>query len=228
MTHLCVGTIGSDTGLSPDRGQAIIWTNAGLIVIWIRRNKLQWNFHRNSYIFFQRNVFEKVYGKTVAILSRPQCVKTCCYQYSLWRCINHLKRSPNLINHDHDDVIKWNHFPRHWPFFRGIHRSPVNSPHKGQWHRAVMFSLIYARINWWLNNGDAGDLRRHRAHYDVIVMVIQIQTINTKMMIISSEHFLQGKHATLRGYPAEMVLRFLIGDKTVLPYIMAWHLQINL
>ena len=32
----------------------------------------------------------------------------------------------------HDDVIKWNNFPRYWPFVRGIHRSPVNSPHKGQ------------------------------------------------------------------------------------------------
>ena len=32
-----------------------------------------------------------------------------------------------------DDVIKWKHFPRYWPFVRGIHRSPVESPHKGQW-----------------------------------------------------------------------------------------------
>ena len=32
----------------------------------------------------------------------------------------------------HDDVIKWKHFPRYWPFVRGMHRSPVNSPHKGQ------------------------------------------------------------------------------------------------
>ena len=30
----------------------------------------------------------------------------------------------------HDDVIKWKHFPRYWPFVRGIHREPVNSPHK--------------------------------------------------------------------------------------------------
>ena len=30
----------------------------------------------------------------------------------------------------HDDVIKWKHFPRYWPFVRGIHRWPVNSPHK--------------------------------------------------------------------------------------------------
>ena len=70
----------------------------------------------------------------------------------------------------HDDVIKWKHFPRHWPFVGGIHRSPVNSPHKGQWLGALMFSLIYAWINGWVNNSEAGDTRRHRTHYDVIVM----------------------------------------------------------
>ena len=74
----------------------------------------------------------------------------------------------------HDDVIKWKHFPRYWPFVRGIHRSPVNSPHKGQWRGALMFSLICARINGWVNNREAGDLRRYRAHYDVIVMKSEI------------------------------------------------------
>ena len=71
---------------------------------------------------------------------------------------------------NHDDVIKWKHYPRYWPFVRRIHRSPVNSPHKGQWRGALMFSSICARINGWVNNGEAGDLRRHRVHYDVIVM----------------------------------------------------------
>ena len=66
----------------------------------------------------------------------------------------------------HDDVITWKHFPRYWPFLR----SPVNSPHKGQWRGALMFSLICARINSWVNTGEAGYLRRHRGHYDVIVM----------------------------------------------------------
>ena len=70
----------------------------------------------------------------------------------------------------HEDVIKWKHCPRYWPFVRGIHRSPVNSPHKGQWCVALVFSLICGRINGWVNNGEAGDLRRHRAHYDVTVM----------------------------------------------------------
>ena len=53
---------------------------------------------------------------------------------------------------------------RNWPFVR----SPVNSP--GQWRGALMFSLICVWINGWVNNHVAGDLRRHRAHYDVIVM----------------------------------------------------------
>ena len=70
----------------------------------------------------------------------------------------------------HDDVNKWKHFPRHWPFARGIHRSPVNSPHKCQWRSALMFVLICVWINGWVNNREAGDLRCHRAHYDVRVM----------------------------------------------------------
>ena len=47
--------------------------------------------------------------------------------------------------------------------------SPVNSPHKGQWRGALMFSLICVWINGWVNNREASGLRRHRAHYDVIL-----------------------------------------------------------
>ena len=49
--------------------------------------------------------------------------------------------------------------------------SPVNSPHKIQWRGALMFSLICAWIRGWVNDREAGDLRRHRAHYDVTVMI---------------------------------------------------------
>ena len=70
----------------------------------------------------------------------------------------------------HGDVIKWKHFPRYWPLVRGIHRSPVNFLHKGQWRGALMFSLICARINRWVNNSEVGDLRRHLAHYDLTVV----------------------------------------------------------
>ena len=71
----------------------------------------------------------------------------------------------------HDDVTKWKYFPRYWPFVRGIHRSPVNSPHKGQWCETLMFSLVCAWINGWVNDREAGNLRRHRGHDDVTVMI---------------------------------------------------------
>ena len=69
----------------------------------------------------------------------------------------------------YDDVIKWKHFPRYWPFDRGTHWSPVISPHKGQWRGALMLSVICPQINGLVKNRKAGDLRRHRTHYDVIV-----------------------------------------------------------
>ena len=47
---------------------------------------------------------------------------------------------------------------------------PVNSPHKGQWRGALMFSLICVLINGWVNSREAGDMRCHRGHYDVNVM----------------------------------------------------------
>ena len=74
-----------------------------------------------------------------------------------------------LLNSCHDDVIKWKHFPHYWPYVRGIHRSPVNSPHKGQWRGALMFSLFCVWINSWVNNGEASDLRRHCTQYDICI-----------------------------------------------------------
>ena len=70
----------------------------------------------------------------------------------------------------HDDVIKWNQFPRYCPFVWIIHKSPANSSHKGQWRAALMFSVIYAWKNVWVNNQDAGDMRRRRARYGITVM----------------------------------------------------------
>ena len=103
-----------------------------------------------------------------------------CVLYCIcWICVPYWNVTINfVITHRHffvilrlhDDVIKWKQFPRYWPFVRGIHRSSVNSPHKGQWRGALMFSLICIWINDWVNNCEAGDLRPHRGHYDVIVM----------------------------------------------------------
>ena len=87
---------------------------------------------------------------------------------TLMSCINNIYAVQIL----HDDVIKWKHFPRYWPFVRGIHLSSVNSPHKCQWRVALMFSLNCPLNKRLSNNRKVGDLRRHCAHYDVIVMWI--------------------------------------------------------
>ena len=80
-----------------------------------------------------------------------------------------------MVCYYNDDVIKWIHFPSYWPFVRGIHLSPVNSPHKGQWRGALVFSLICVwKKNAWVHNRGAGDLRRHLSHYDVIVMISSV------------------------------------------------------
>ena len=58
----------------------------------------------------------------------------------------------------YDDVIKWKHFPRNWPFVRGIHRSLVNSPHKVQWRGALM-----SKQSWgWGFETPSRSLWRHR------------------------------------------------------------------
>ena len=104
------------------------------------------------------------------------------------RSSNRLQRldymTGNPYSSQHDDVIKWKHFPRYWPFVRGIHRSPVNSPHKGQWRGALMFPLICVGINGWINNREAGDLRRYCAHYDVSVMSNGFFKLSNKQNLI--------------------------------------------
>ena len=71
---------------------------------------------------------------------------------------------------------------------RGIHRSPVNSPHKGQWRGALMFSLIWAWTNRCVNNREAGNLWHHRAHYDGAVMRWKFRSSNPPISELASRH----------------------------------------
>ena len=93
------------------------------------------------------------------ISSAKHC--TCCFG------MNMLSRKVR----NHDDVIKWNFSAALLAFCAG--NSPIidDSPHKGQWRGALMFSLICAWTNSLANNGDACDLRRHCAYHDVTVML---------------------------------------------------------
>ena len=96
----------------------------------------------------------------MGIYHNLSCHGSCCWRprWPEQSCHNH-----HVL--PHDDVIKWKHFPCYWPFVWGIHWSPVNSPHKGQWRGALMHSLIWVWINGWVNNREAGDLRRYRAQH---------------------------------------------------------------
>ena len=76
-----------------------------------------------------------------------------------------------------------------WRETSSNHRSQVDSPHKGQWRGALIFSSTIS----WANNLDAGDLRRHRAHFDVTVVVGNVvglgfnmidYTFHTRMLLL--------------------------------------------
>ena len=68
-----------------------------------------------------------------------------------------------------------------------------NSPHKGQWHRALMFSLVYTRVNGWVSNGETGDLRPYRAHYDVTVIVVTHLLQCAEYVMFPLEAYVMGK-----------------------------------
>ena len=135
-----------------------------------RRAELLWDFS-TKLIFLYRNLFCSENFRILNI--RPRA----CLQRGHAIVLIYITRSVTagcsyhavVSLWNHDDVIKWKHFPRYWPFMRGNQRSPVNLPHKGQWRGSLKFSLICVWINCWVNNREAGDLRRYRAHYDVTV-----------------------------------------------------------
>ena len=63
MTHICVGNltvIGSDNSLSPGRRHAIIWTDAGILLIGPSETDFNEILIKKSYIFIQENLFENV------------------------------------------------------------------------------------------------------------------------------------------------------------------------
>ena len=66
----------------------------------------------------------------------------------------------------------------------------VNSPVTGEFpsQRPVTRSFDFAPwINGWVNNREAGDLRRHRAHYDVIVMLMMHHLQENSLNMIKLE-----------------------------------------
>ena len=72
VTHICVGKltiIGSDNGLTPGRRQAIVWTNAGILLIW----PLGTNFSE-ILIAIETFSFKKMHFKLSSGKWRPSCL----------------------------------------------------------------------------------------------------------------------------------------------------------
>ena len=99
----------------------------------------------------------------------------CEYHIVIKRCTCTSLADRQIADWLHDDIIKWKHFPRYWPFVRGTHRSSVTGSRwisltKASDAELWCFFLSALWINGWASNHGAGDLRRHRAHYDGIIM----------------------------------------------------------
>ena len=108
---------------------------------------------------------------TTRSTSHPRCLYS---WYQPWR--DHPQTAPSHLHmKTHDTLSWWRHqmatFSALLALCAGNSPVPVNSLHKGQWRGALMFSLICVWINGWVNNREAGDLSRHRGHYDVIIII---------------------------------------------------------
>ena len=147
--------------LVPNRRQSIIWTNADLIHwrIYAALGGGGRGVNPSCAEFILGNIKIHLHFYHITMTS----------WWARWRLKSPASRlfTQSLIQAQIKENIK---APRHWTFVRGIHRSPVNSTHKGLWSGAMIFCLICTLINDWLNKHEAGNLRRNRAHCDVTVM----------------------------------------------------------
>ena len=166
---------------------------------------------------------------TFAWCIRPCFAVLCCgwIQGNVTNILQeYFTRSGKIID-EHDDAIKRQHFPRYWPFVRGIHRLPVDYPSKGQWRGALVFSLTCAWTNGGANTRDAGDLRRHRVNYDVTVMDCSSgNEVNLANMVLikplGTPHVTKAKFSTTKQcrYLWETLQR--INIYISLYYLMIW------
>ena len=126
---------------------------------------------------------------------------------------NHYKADKHGRNHVylHDDITKWNFFLRYCPFVWGIHHWLVNSTHKGQRRRALMFSLICTWTNGWANNRDAFDLKHRHGHYDVTVKWLSALQVLMVLFIL----VLGNLNEKWQQIPGKKVISFASADGLV-------------
>ena len=114
------------------------WTGSALvqvIITWNNTAKLSigqfgTNFSETG-IEIKNFSLVKMRLKLSSVKRRPFCsagdeLILSCYRWRKWSLVvkrNFPCKQLHIFPYAHDDVIKWKHFPRNWPFVRGIHRS---------------------------------------------------------------------------------------------------------
>ena len=130
MTHICVGNltiIGSDNGLSPDRRQAITWTNVGILLIWPLGTNV-------SEMLIEIHTFsiKKIHLKMSSGKWRPFCLGLNVLRWDRMSVMSHqINDDFTIYSTVSSCVHKHIKAQRYWSFVRGIHRWSVDSHHKG-------------------------------------------------------------------------------------------------
>ena len=176
VTHICVNQlnfIDLDNGLLPGRRQAITWVNAGILLIRLLGTKFS-EISIEDHIFSFKKCIWICRLRNAIHFSRFQCIKNISRKYA------HSFSVPPFVG-----VIL---YPQalmiHVVFLRTLFMMTSSNGNifrvtghlcgeftGRRWiPGALMFSLICVQINGWVNNRKAGDLRRYRTHYVVIVM----------------------------------------------------------
>ena len=168
--------------------KAITWTNDDQVIeacrltrpLWVKRHAPSF-----SYCFIDKNYKKRIilnYAFEVGTIFATLLETYIFFNQFFWKCtadvptwnirplIQYItqifkERTPNLF-YSAFMMTSWNgNMFRVTGLFCG---------HKGQWRGALMFSLICAWINDWVHNREAGDLRCHRARYNIIVMLLSL------------------------------------------------------
>ena len=118
----------------------------------------------------------------------------------------------------HDGVTKWKLFSRYWPFVRRLHRSPVNSPHKGPVMRTLM-SLRCAPHK--LLNKQSNDLWSETSwrSFDVIVMLFSVDEFWNKIYsrpIQNTTKSIDPGNALAKVWLSEPIICFISNDNHIM------------
>ena len=158
---------------------------SGVNWYWWTASRQWWTCNMDGIIYiWRKSISPRVVYQMVR--KRLQVVIICIYEITgQVSCQDQVTNQDEVINTTFDpnmnpallwfyDVIEWKHFSRYLPFVWGIQRSPVNPITKAMTRKFDVF-LICAWTNSRGNTGDTGDLRRLRAHYDVMVMSLALR-----------------------------------------------------